>query len=469
MNESLFLLCVKLKIPILGNKFKMGRSRIFVVEDDKLYAQVLRHKLSMDPDFEVVVFNDGKSLLSKMHEKPSVVTLDHALPDITGLELLKRIKKEYPSVEVIILSAQEDVGTAIEMIQGGAYDYIIKDAGSLDKLWFKVHQARDKNALKKEMDHLVSEVNHKYTFHNYIKGSSAPMQRVFTLLEKSAKANITVSITGETGTGKELAARAIHFNSDRMKKPFVAINVAAIPKELIESELFGYEKGAFTGADQSKSGKFEEANQGTIFLDEIGEMDLNMQSKLLRVLQERELSRLGSNKTIPIDIRLIVATHRNLLKEVEEGRFRQDLYYRLLGISIDLPPLKERGNDIVMLSKSFIGEFCKLNNLPIKELSQSAIDKLLKYNYPGNVRELRAVSEVAVVMSESDLLDANDIQFNQRNEIEDFMQEELTIDEYNSRIINWYLRKYNNNVLLVADKLKMGKSTIYRMLKEGKL
>jgi DNA-binding response OmpR family regulator len=152
MNESLFLLCVKLKIPILGNKFKMGRSRIFVVEDDKLYAQVLRHKLSMDPDFEVVVFNDGKSLLSKMHEKPSVVTLDHALPDITGLELLKRIKKEYPSVEVIILSAQEDVGTAIEMIQGGAYDYIIKDAGSLDKLWFKVHQARDKNALKKEMD-----------------------------------------------------------------------------------------------------------------------------------------------------------------------------------------------------------------------------------------------------------------------------------------------------------------------------
>jgi transcriptional regulator with PAS, ATPase and Fis domain len=254
-----------------------------------------------------------------------------------------------------------------------------------------------------------------------------------------------------------------------MKKPFVAINVAAIPKELIESELFGYEKGAFTGADQSKSGKFEEANQGTIFLDEIGEMDLNMQSKLLRVLQERELSRLGSNKTIPIDIRLIVATHRNLLKEVEEGRFRQDLYYRLLGISIDLPPLKERGNDIVMLSKSFIGEFCKLNNLPIKELSQSAIDKLLKYNYPGNVRELRAVSEVAVVMSESDVLDANDIQFNQRNEIEDFMQEELTIDEYNSRIINWYLRKYNNNVLLVADKLKMGKSTIYRMLKEGKL
>ncbi|MFO0495696.1 MAG: sigma-54 interaction domain-containing protein, partial [Flavobacteriia bacterium] len=304
---------------------------------------------------------------------------------------------------------------------------------------------------------------------NYIKGSSAPMQRVFTLLEKSAKANITVSITGETGTGKELAARAIHFNSDRMKKPFVAINVAAIPKELIESELFGYEKGAFTGADQSKSGKFEEANQGTIFLDEIGEMDLNMQSKLLRVLQERELSRLGSNKTIPIDIRLIVATHRDLLKEVKEGRFRQDLYYRLLGISIDLPPLKERGNDIVMLAKSFISEFSKLNNLPIKELSQSAIDKLLKYNYPGNVRELRAVSEVAVVMSESDVIDANDIQFNQRNEIEDFMQEELTIDEYNSRIINWYLRKYNNNVVLVADKLKMGKSTIYRMLKEGKL
>jgi len=447
----------------------MGKSKIFVVEDDQLYAQVLRHKLSMDPDFEVTVFNDGQSLLSKLHERPSVITLDHELPDIKGLELLKRIKSRFQSIEVIVLSAQEDVGTAIEMIQGGAFDYIIKDSGSLDKLWYKVHQANDRSVLKEEVEMLTSEIQTKYTFRNYIAGSSAPMQRVFTLLEKSAKANITVSITGDTGTGKELAAKSIHFNSDRKKNPFVAINVAAIPKELIESELFGYEKGAFTGADQAKPGKFEEANQGTLFLDEIGEMDLNMQSKLLRVLQERELTRLGSNKNIPIDIRLIVATHKDLLKEVKAGKFRQDLYYRLLGITIDLPPLKERGNDVIVLAKIFIKEFCDQNKIPLKELSAKAAEKLLTYHYPGNVRELRAIAEVAVVMSDSAIIHEDDIQFHQRNDIEELIQQEMSLDEYIQTILKWYLNKYNNNILLVADKLKMGKSTIYRMLKDGKL
>jgi transcriptional regulator with GAF, ATPase, and Fis domain len=188
-----------------------------------------------------------------------------------------------------------------------------------------------------------------------------------------------VSITGDTGTGKELAAKAVHFNSDRKKKPFVAINVAAIPKELIESELFGYEKGAFTGAEQSKPGKFEEANQGTLFLDEIGEMDLNMQSKLLRVLQERELTRLGSNKNIPIDVRLIVATHKDLLKEVKAGKFRQDLYYRLLGITIDLPPLKERGNDIILLAKIFVKEFCDQNKISVKEANKNQLKENFLY------------------------------------------------------------------------------------------
>lgn len=447
----------------------MGNSKIFVVEDDLLYSKMLKHKLSMDPEFEVTVFNDGASFLKKLHEKPSVVTLDHSLPDITGLELLKRIKKDHPNVHVVVLSAQEDIGTAVEMLQGGAYDYIIKDAGSMDKIWHAVHRANENRTLQDEVELLTSEINAKYNFQHYIKGSSAPMQRVFNLLEKSAKANITVSITGETGTGKELAAKAIHFNSDRMKKPFVAINVAAIPKELIESELFGYEKGAFTGADQSRAGKFEEANKGTIFLDEIGEMDLNMQSKLLRALQEREICRLGSSKMIPLDVRIIVATHKDLLNEVKEGRFREDLYYRLLGISVEMPPLKERGNDIVLLAKTFISEFCKANGMPKKELSAEAIDKLLKYKFPGNVRELRAIMEIAVVMSDDHIISADDIQFNRRNEVEDFIQEDLTLEEFNSRIIKWYLNKFNNNVIQVADKLDIGKSTIYRMIKEGKI
>jgi DNA-binding NtrC family response regulator len=447
----------------------MGRIKVFVVEDDLMYSKILKHKLSMDPDFDIKLFSDGKSFERYIDDKPDIVTLDHSLPDVTGLELLKKIKKQQPNTKVIVLSAQEDVATALEMLRNGAYDYIIKDNQAMDRLWHLIHQANEKIELEKEVELLSDEVGAKYDFHQYIKGSSAPMQKVFTLLEKSTMANITVSITGETGTGKELAAKTIHYNSSRMRKPFVAINVAAIPKDLIESELFGFEKGAFTGADQARAGKFEEANKGTIFLDEIGEMDHNMQAKLLRVLQEREVCRLGSNKMIPIDVRIIVATNKDLKQEVRNGNFRDDLYYRLMGVSIDLPPLRERGNDILVLAKVFADEFCRENKFTKKEFSNACIDKLLKYNFPGNVRELRALVEIAVVMSEGKMIEAHDIQFQQRNDVVDFMQEELTLEEYNSKIIKFYLSKYNNNVLQVADKLDVGKSTIYRMIKEGRV
>lgn len=447
----------------------MGRSKIFVVEDDPLYSRLIRHKLSMDPDFEIRVFPTGKSFLEHIEAKPDIVTLDHSLPDMTGLELLKEIKERDAGIQVIVLSGQDDVSIAIDMLRNGAYDYIIKDDQSPEKLWHVVHQANEKRSLQQEVELLTSEVAAKYDFSSFMKGSSQPMQKVFTLLTKSANANITVSITGETGTGKELAAKAIHYNSNRMKKPFVAINVAAIPKELIESELFGFEKGAFTGADQARSGKFEDANQGTIFLDEIGEMDLNMQAKLLRVLQEREVCRLGSNKMTPIDVRLIVATHRDLSKEVKNGRFREDLYYRLMGIGIDMPPLRDRGNDIVLLAKAFMEEFCRENKIQKKELSPACIEKLLKYSYPGNVRELKALVEIGVVMSDGKIIQAEDIQFQDRNQMENIMQEDLTLEEFNQRLIAYYLKKMDNNVLKVAEKLDIGKSTIYRMLKEGKI
>jgi len=300
-------------------------------------------------------------------------------------------------------------------------------------------------------------------------GSSSAMKMVFSLLEKTTKTNITVSITGATGTGKELAAKAIHYNSVRMKKPFVAINVAAIPKELIESELFGFDKGAFTGADQPKEGKFELADGGTLFLDEIGEMDLNMQSKLLRVLQEREITRLGSNKSKEIDIRLIVATHRDLLKEVKNGNFREDLYYRLAGLTIQLPDLKDREQDILLLSKFFIKSFCDENKMPVKVISKEAMEKLMKYNYPGNVRELKSLIDVACVLADGNTIEEEDIQLMRSDDIEDLMNQELTLDEYNNKIIKFFLGKYNNNVLKVADKLQVGKSTIYRMIKEGKI
>jgi len=447
----------------------MGKLKIFVVEDDPMYAKILQHKLSQDPEFEVRLFSNGATFLRFLDDQPSIVTLDHSLPDMTGLELLKKIKTAHPGIQVIVLSAQEDVSTAIEMLRNGAFDYIIKDAQAMEKLWHVVHQAKEKSELQREVEILSSEIAEKYDFQEYIKGSSAPMQKVFSLLQKSVNANITVSITGETGTGKELAAKAIHFNSNRMRKPFVAINVAAIPKELIESELFGFEKGAFTGADQTRPGKFEEANKGTLFLDEIGEMDLNMQAKLLRVLQEREVGRLGSNKMISIDVRIVVATHRDLRQEVKNGNFREDLYYRLMGISIDLPPLRDRGNDILILAKFFKDQFCKENKMIKKDFTPAAAEKLLKYSYPGNVRELKALVEIAAVMSDGRYIENADLQFQQNNDVDDFIKEDLTLEEYNQRIITWYLNKYNHNVVQVADKLAIGKSTLYRMIKEGKL
>ena len=459
-------------IPNLGQVIifgKMGKAKIFIVEDDPLYGKLIRHKISMDPDFHVELFGSGKELISRLDENPRVVTLDFGLPDYSGLDLLQKIRTISPNTEVIVLSGQENIDTAVEMLRCGAYDYLNKDHKALDKLWLVVHKALEKSQMNQELEMLSEVVSDKYRFNDFLVGSSSAMKRVYELLGKTTKTNITVSITGATGTGKELVAKAVHFNSTRMKKPFVAINVAAIPKELIESELFGFEKGAFTGADQPKAGKFELADGGTLFLDEIGEMDLNMQAKLLRVLQEREITRLGSNKSKEIDIRLVVATHRDLLKEVKNGNFREDLYYRLAGLTIQLPDLKDREQDILLLAKYFINSFCSENRMSVKELSKEAAEKLMKYNYPGNVRELKSIIDVAVVLSDGSYIEENDIQLMRSDDIEDLMNQELTLEEYNNRIIRYFLGKYNNNVLKVADKLQVGKSTIYRMMKEGKI
>ena len=264
-------------------------------------------------------------------------------------------------------------------------------------------------------------------------------------------------------------AKAIHYNSSRHKKPFVAINVSAVPKELIESEMFGYEKGAFTGAITRKIGKFEEAKDGTIFLDEIAEMDLNMQSKLLRVIQEKELTRLGGNDVISINPRIIVSTNKNLSNEVKKGNFREDLYYRLLGLPIELPPLRLRGNDILILSKFFTDEFCKENKLNKLVISSKAQEKLMNYPFPGNVRELKAIVELAAVLTNNDTIEETDISFHSISSTGDFLVQEDTLQGYTKRIIKHYLQKYNNNVLLVAKKLDIGKSTIYRMIKNNEL
>ncbi len=443
----------------------MDSFKIFIVEDDEMYAQLLSYHLSLNPDYEVETFGNAKDFLNNIHRKPALVTLDYSLPDMSGGELLKKLKTQYPDIPVVIISGQEDISTAVQLLKEGAYDYIVKDEEARERIWLTVKHIREKISLEDKITHLQEEIGKKYEFGKVIKGNSPAIKKVFSLMEKAANTNITVSITGETGTGKELVAKAIHYNSTKSKRNFVAVNVAAIPKDLIESELFGHEKGAFTGATTRRIGKFEEGHKGTIFLDEIGEMDLNMQTKLLRVLQEKELTRVGGNELIKIDVRVIVATHKDLAEEVRKKNFREDLYYRLLGLPIKVPPLRNRGNDILLLAKHFIDEFCKDNKLPKMSVSSGAQKKLLKYPFPGNVRELKAVMELSAVMANEDVIEEDSISFNSATSMSDIMMEETTLREYTNRIIKHFLEKYENNVMLVAQKLDIGKSTIYRMLK----
>jgi len=440
--------------------------KIFVVEDDPTYRKFLEYVLSLNPDFQVTSFENGKSFIENLKNRPNLVTLDYALPDIAGEEVLSSIKEFDPSIPVIIVSAQEKIGTAVNLLKQGAYDYITKDEDTKDKLLNTINNARRNVSLVNEVNYLRQEISQKYQFNKSIIGSSSALKQVFQLLEKAVSTNITVSISGETGTGKELVAKAIHYNSPRKNKQFVAVNLAAVPRELIESELFGHEKGAFTGAVTRRLGKFEEANGGTIFLDEIGEMELSLQAKLLRVLQEKEVTRIGGNEIIKIDARVIVATHKDIQEEVRKGNFREDLYYRLLGLPIHLPPLRERNNDIIIIAKHVLKEFCRENKISPIQFSPQAQDKLMQYPFPGNVRELKSIIELAAVMCDGETIDGGDLKFNNLVRPEKLLTEDLTLKEFNIRLIKHYLEKYNNNVKLVADKLEIGKSSIYRYLKE---
>ncbi len=446
--------------------YKKEALKIFVVEDDPTYSKFLRYVLDLNPDFEVSFFDTGKDCIAKLHEHPPIITLDYSLPDMTGEEVLKEIKELSPQSNVIVISAQDKIGTAVELLKQGAYDYIAKDEETKDRLLNAINNARNNASLVEEINHLREEISEKYEFGKSIKGNSAEIKKTFALLEKAVKTSITVSITGETGTGKELVAKAIHYNSNRKKKKLVTVNIAAIPKDLIESELFGHEKGAFTGANTRRIGKFEEAKGGTIFLDEIGEMDINLQAKLLRVLQEKEVTRIGGNEVVKTDTRVVVATHRNLADQVKSGNFREDLYYRLLGLSIHLPPLRDRGSDIILIGKYLLKQFCKENEMDELAINKEAQEKLLTYNFPGNIRELKSIVELAAVMTDADEIQADDITFNNLSQEKNFIFEEMTLQFYSYKIIRHFLDKYDNDITKVAEKLDIGKSSIYRYLKE---
>ena len=381
----------------------MALNRILVADDEESMRWVLSKALRKK-GFSVDLARDGSEALRLIKENPyEMAILDIKMPGINGLDLLDRIREQHQDLLVVIMTAEASMKNAVEAMKRGAYDYITKpfDLDVIDAIIEKVNRARE---MTSQVTLLKEELKDRYQVEKNIIGNSAVMREVYKTIGKVAPSDITVLIEGESGTGKELVARAIHFNSRRIGKPFVAINCAAIPKELLESELFGFEKGAFTGAMERKIGKFEQANGGSIFLDEIGDMPLDLQSKILRVLQEKEITRTGGNQNIPVDVRIIAATNQNLEDRVRDKQFREDLYYRLNVVPINLAPLRERREDIPLLVDYFLKKSCAELDLPLRRCSPDTLRLLSRHSWPGNIRELENTIKRAVILCPDPLL-----------------------------------------------------------------
>ncbi len=441
---------------------------IFIVEDDPFYGRLLQHHLGMNPDYTVELYTSARECLAQLYRKPQVVCIDYGLPDMTGAALLENIRAADAALPVVVISGQDDIATAVDLLKQGARDYIVKDENTRELLWRAVIRIRENTELQQEVESLREQLAGKHSFDGLI-GRSGAMREVYGMLAKAVKSNINVSITGETGTGKEVIAKAIHYNGDRKREPFVAVNMAAIPESLLESELFGHEKGAFTGAAGRRIGQFEAARGGTLFLDEIAEMDLLLQSKILRAIQEREFTRVGGTEPVKFEARLLTATHQNLEERVREGTFREDLFYRIMGLPIALPPLRQRGEDVILLAEFFLRDYAEANQSGLLKLTAPAKAKLLKYPFPGNVRELKAVVDLACVMTDTRSIGPDDLRFSGLGSRSPVAPGEKTLREYTRDIVQHYLEKYDHNVVAVAEKLEIGKSTIYNMLKSGEL
>jgi len=385
----------------------MSIQRILVADDEESIRWVLSKALKKK-GFTVDLAEDGKQALSMFRSNPyDMAVLDIKMPGLQGLDLLKQVQEEFPNILVIIMTAESTMENAVAAMKNGAYDYLTKpfDLDALDAIILKAQKAAE---VSEQIGHLKDELQEQYRFGRTIIGNSQPMQEVYKTLGRVAASDVTVLITGESGTGKELIARAVHFNSPRLGKPFLAINCAAIPRDLLESELFGHERGAFTGATDRKAGKFEQANGGTLFLDEIGDMPLELQAKLLRVLQEKEITRTGGSQTMLIDVRIVAATNQNLSTLVQEKRFREDLYYRLDVVPIALPPLRDRKEDIPAMVDFFLQRAQNEFGIQATECSKEGLALLKRYHWPGNVRELENVIKRAALLSPNHVLMPSD-------------------------------------------------------------
>jgi DNA-binding NtrC family response regulator len=395
----------------MADDARVARSTVLVVDDEEGVRDSVRAVL--EDSCEVLLAANGPEALDALSGREvDLVMLDHRMPGESGIDLLPRLKAADPSLVVVLATAVREVRMAVEAMRRGAYDYLTKPF-DVDEILLVVRRGLEKRALEREVDSLRSALSEAPppTSHGFagMVGRHPEMLRIYELIEQIAETPATVLITGESGTGKELIARAIHQHSDRHAAPFVAVNVAAIPETLIESELFGHEKGAFTGAHARKLGRFELAHGGTVFLDEIGSLRLDLQAKLLRVLQEREVERLGGIRPVPVDVRILAATNINLRQAVRERGFREDLFYRLNVVPLHVPPLRERRDDIARLVRHFIKKTARESHRDVRDVSSGALDALSRYGWPGNVRELENVIHRAVVLSRGPIIQLQDV------------------------------------------------------------
>jgi len=381
--------------------------KILVVDDEAIVRESLRDWLS-DVGHQVLTAENGPQALEVIEkQKPGIAIVDLVMPGMDGIELLRRAKEISPGIEMIIITAYGSIPTAITAMREGAYDYIEKPFCP-EKAELLIERLVEHKGLIEENISLHQKLEERYRFENII-AKSPKMQQVIEVIRVIAKSNATVLIIGDTGTGKELVARAIHSQSYRKDKPFVAVSCAALPESLLESELFGHEKGAFTGAHAQRKGKFEVAHRGTLFLDEIGEMSANIQVHLLRVLEEKEFTRVGGNELVKVDVRVISATNKDMKTAIASGQFREDLYYRLNVVTIELPPLRERKEDMPLLAQHFLKKFAAENQKEITGFSPEVTDFLLKYEWPGNVRELENAIERSVILAKDSYIEVADL------------------------------------------------------------
>ncbi|PKN63434.1 MAG: two-component system response regulator [Deltaproteobacteria bacterium HGW-Deltaproteobacteria-15] len=444
---------------------------ILVVDDDLTHRTMLRTLLS-GWGYTIVEADDGSTAIEKVRQRPfDLILMDIRMIKVSGLQAMMEIKAYNPAIPVVIMTAYASVETALDALKNGAYDYLTKPL-DFDELRLTLERAMDHTRLREENRQLRESIGSRFDRRNII-GRSPAMVRLLETVAQVAPSEATVLITGESGTGKEMIGGAIHFNSPRKDGPFVKINCAAITETLLESELFGHEKGAFTGAYRRKEGRFVQAHGGTLFLDEISETSMAMQVKLLRVLQDMEITRVGGEGVIKVDVRIVAATNKDLLRLAESGRFREDLYYRLNVVGLTLPPLRERKEDIPLLAQQFLQTFSEKNNKTIKGFTPQAMDRLIRHDWPGNVRELMNAVERSIVLSRSEYLGEEDLPLvplepktESCPQAAENMDGDLSLDEIEKAAIMKVLDSSNGNKSEAARRLGITRKTLLKKLRE---